>query len=81
MIGAICASAVLYVIATGKAGFSLSDGFAANGYGDHSPAGYILAAAIVIEILLTLRRSCSSSTGSPTGARPPVSRRWPSASR
>ena len=54
VIGAICASAVLYVIASGKAGFSLSDGFAANGYGTHSPAGYSLTAAIVIEILLTL---------------------------
>ena len=54
VIGAICASAVLYVIASGKAGFSLSDGFAANGYGAHSPAGYNLTAAIVIEILLTL---------------------------
>jgi aquaporin Z len=54
VIGAICASAVLYVIASGKAGFSLSDGFAANGYGAHSPAGYSLTAAIVIEILLTL---------------------------
>ncbi|HEY5168768.1 MAG TPA: aquaporin Z [Thermoleophilia bacterium] len=54
VIGAICASAVLYVIASGKAGFSLSDGFAANGYGAHSPAGYSLTAAIVVEILLTL---------------------------
>ena len=53
VIGAICASAVLYVIASGKAGFTLADGFAANGYGDHSPAGYSLAAAIVIELLLT----------------------------
>ena len=53
VIGGICASAVLYVIATGKAGFSLADGFAANGYGAHSPAGYSLAAAIVIELLLT----------------------------
>jgi aquaporin Z len=53
VVGAICASAVLYVIASGKAGFSLSDGFAANGFGDHSPAGYTLAAAIVIETLLT----------------------------
>ncbi len=45
--------AVLYVIASGRAGFTLADGFAANGYGDHSPAGYSLAAAIVIELLLT----------------------------
>jgi aquaporin Z len=51
--GAVAASAVLYVIASGRAGFSLADGFAANGYGDHSPAGYSLAAAIVIELLLT----------------------------
>lgn len=46
-------AAVLYVIASGKAGFTLSDGFAANGYGDHSPAGYTMLAAIVIELLLT----------------------------
>ncbi len=39
VLGAIAASAVLYVIASGKAGFTLSDGFAANGYGDHSPRG------------------------------------------
>ena len=53
VLGAIAASAVLYVIASGKAGFTLSDGFAANGYGDHSPAGYTMLAAIVIELLLT----------------------------
>ncbi len=51
--GGIAASAVLYVIASGRAGFTLSDGFAANGYGDHSPAGYSLAAVIVAEVLLT----------------------------
>ncbi len=51
--GAVCASAVLYVIASGRAGFTLADGFAANGYGEHSPAGYSLAAGIVIELLLT----------------------------
>ena len=51
--GAICASAVLYVIASGRAGFTLADGFAANGYGAHSPAGYSLTAAIVVELLLT----------------------------
>ena len=52
VLGAIAASAVLYVVASGKAGFTLSDGFAANGYGDHSPAGYTMLAAIVIELLL-----------------------------
>lgn len=53
VLGAIAASAVLYAIASGKAGFTLADGFAANGYGDHSPAGYSLTAAIVIELVMT----------------------------
>ena len=53
VIGAIVAAGVLYLIASGKAGFSLSGGFASNGYGEHSPGGYSLVAALVIEILLT----------------------------
>lgn len=53
VLGAISAAAVLFVIANGKAGFSTSDGFAANGYGDHSPDGYSLTAALVVEIVLT----------------------------
>ncbi len=52
--GGICASAVLYVIASGKEGFSLSAGFASNGYGAHSPGGYSLAACFVAEVVLTL---------------------------
>src|SRR5690242_17884309 len=44
--GAIAASAVLYVIASGKEGFSLASGFAANGYGAHSPGGYSLVAGL-----------------------------------
>lgn len=51
--GAIAAAAVLYLIASGKAGFDLSAGFAANGYGEHSPDGYSLFAALVAEIVLT----------------------------
>jgi aquaporin Z len=51
--GGVVASAVLYVIASGKAGFSLSSGFAANGYGDHSPGGYSLEACLVAEVVLT----------------------------
>ena len=51
--GAIAAAAVLYLIASGKAGFSLSGGFAANGYADHSPGGYSLLAAFVAELVLT----------------------------
>jgi aquaporin Z len=53
VLGAIAAAAVLYVIASGAAGFSLSDGFAANGYGDHSPGGYSMIAALIAEIVLT----------------------------
>jgi aquaporin Z len=51
--GGIAASGVLYIIASGKPGFSLAGGFASNGYGDHSPGGYSLTAALVAEIVLT----------------------------
>lgn len=51
--GGIAGSAVLSVIASGRPGFALADGFAANGYADHSPGGYSLAAAIVVELVLT----------------------------
>ena len=54
VLGAIAAAAVLFFIASGAADFSLSNGFAANGYGDHSPGGYTLAAALTAEIVLTL---------------------------
>lgn len=53
VIGAIIASAVLYVIASGKAGFTLDAGFAANGYGEHSPGGYSMLAGLVAEVVLT----------------------------
>lgn len=53
LIGAIVAAAVLYVIVTGKADFTTIGGFAANGYGEHSPGGYSLASALIIEIVLT----------------------------
>ena len=53
LIGAVLASTVLYVIASGAQGFDLSSGFAANGYGDHSPGGYNLASAFVAELVLT----------------------------
>jgi aquaporin Z len=51
--GAIVASSVLYIIASGRAGFDLAGGFAANGYAAHSPGGYGLAACLVAEIVLT----------------------------
>lgn len=54
VIGAIAAAAVLYAIASGKAGFdAAAGGFASNGYGEHSPGGYSLTAAVIIEIVLT----------------------------
>jgi len=51
--GAIVAALVLYLIASGKAGFELAGGFASNGYGAHSPGGYSLISALVIELVLT----------------------------
>jgi aquaporin Z len=53
VVGAVVAAFVLYVIASGKEGFSTSAGFAANGYGAHSPGGYTLMAALVAEVVLT----------------------------
>ncbi len=53
VVGAIAAASVLYVIASGHAEFALSTGFAANGFGEHSPAGYSLMAALAAEIVLT----------------------------
>ncbi len=53
VVGAIIASAVLYLVASGKADFSTAGGFAANGYGDHSPGGYNLLSALVIEVVMT----------------------------
>jgi aquaporin Z len=53
VLGAIVAAAVLYFIASGKAGFDVSGGLASNGYGEHSPGGYSLAAGFVTEVLMT----------------------------
>ena len=53
VIGAIVAAGLLYVIASGKAGFDLASGFAANGYGAHSPGGYSLASGFVTEMVMT----------------------------
>jgi aquaporin Z len=54
VLGGIVAGGVLYVIASGKAGFELSAGFASNGYGAHSPGGYSLLAALVTEVVMTM---------------------------
>lgn len=52
VVGAVAAAGLLYVVATGKPGAELG-GFAANGYGEHSPGGYSMIAALVIEVILT----------------------------
>ncbi len=52
VLGGIVAALVLYIIASGKAGFSLGS-FAANGYGDHSPGGYAMGAAFLCELVMT----------------------------
>lgn len=53
VLGGLAGSAVLWVIASGQAGFTTAAGFAANGYGDHSPGHYALSAAFVSEMVLT----------------------------
>jgi aquaporin Z len=53
VVGAVAGAGVLYLIASGKTGFTLTSGFAANGYAEHSPGGYTLAAALAAEIVMT----------------------------
>lgn len=54
VLGGIAAGGVLLVIASGAAGFSVADGFAANGYAEHSPGGYSLLAGLITEIVMTM---------------------------
>ena len=54
VLGAIVAGGVLYLIASGKAGFTLAAGFASNGYGAHSPGGYSFLAALITEVVMTM---------------------------
>lgn len=53
VVGAIAAAAVLFVVASGNIDFSLANGFASNGYDEHSPAGYALKSGFIVEVLLT----------------------------
>jgi aquaporin Z len=53
VLGAIAGAGVLYLIASGKAGFDLAGGFASNGYAEHSPGGYTLLASLVTEVVMT----------------------------
>ena len=52
--GAVVAGGVLYLIASGKADFSLAGGFASNGFGDHSPGKYSLVSALITEVVMTM---------------------------
>jgi aquaporin Z len=54
VLGAVAAASVLYLVASGKDGFSVSAGFACNGYGAHSPGGYSLRAALITEVVMTM---------------------------
>ena len=54
VVGALAAGGVLYLIASGKAGFDVSAGFASNGYGAHSPGGYSMVAALITEVVMTM---------------------------
>ncbi|MEM7379396.1 MAG: aquaporin Z [Pseudomonadota bacterium] len=53
VVGGVLGAAVLYLIASGASGFDLAGGFASNGYGEHSPGGYGLMAALVCEVVMT----------------------------
>jgi len=54
VLGGIAAGGVLFLIASGQAGFDVAAGFASNGYGDHSPGGYSMVAALVCEVVMTM---------------------------
>lgn len=54
VLGGVCAGGVLFLIASGQTDFDVSAGFASNGYGDHSPGGYSLQAALVCEVVMTM---------------------------
>lgn len=54
VLGGVLAGGVLFLIASGQDGFSLSSGFASNGYGAHSPGGYSMLAALLTEVVMTM---------------------------
>ncbi len=54
ILGAIAAGAVLFAIASGQPGFDISNGFALNGFGEHSPGGFSMTAALITEIVMTM---------------------------
>ena len=54
VLGGVVGGGVLFLIASGKPGFSLAGGFASNGFGEHSPGGYSLLAALIVEVVMTM---------------------------
>ena len=54
VVGAILAGGVLFLIASGQADFDVAAGFASNGYGEHSPGGYSMTAALITEVIMTM---------------------------
>jgi aquaporin Z len=74
VLGAIAAAGALYLIATGKSDWSLAGGFAENGFGEHSPGGFSMQSALLIEALLTffflLVIMGSTDTRAPAGFAP-----------
>jgi aquaporin Z len=54
VLGGIAAGGILFLIASGAAGFDVSAGFASNGYGEHSPGGYSMTAALITEVVMTM---------------------------
>ena len=54
VIGGLLGGGVLYLIASGQAGFDVTAGFASNGYGEHSPGGYSMVAALITEVVMTM---------------------------
>ena len=54
VIGGTIGAGILYLIASGQAGFDVTAGFASNGFGDHSPGGYTMMAALIAEVVMTM---------------------------
>lgn len=83
VLGGIAGAGVLYVIASGKAGFDVSAGFASNGYAAHSPGGYSLVSCLVAEVVLTFMFLIiilgATDDRAPSGFAPVGEKRAPSA--
>jgi aquaporin Z len=54
VVGGLAGAGVLFLIASGQAGFDVHAGFASNGYGEHSPGGFSLQAALICEVVMTM---------------------------